>query len=177
MDFQIPADDQSPSPGSVHNLTEDLAAIVTPGLELAFDDIRRITLDHTSPKGDKITREIQVCGPASLLILKGLAIKERDKLKDYYDIFYILHNWSGGVEKIAERTNDLQQFDDQGHIPASIENLERDFQDMEHVGPRSVARFLFGEDFDKNPEQEQDQLLRQSQLLVERFWKSVKSSL
>ncbi len=112
--FQIPADEESAPPGRMHNLTGDLSAVVTPGLELAFQDDRTISLEGETLEGGRLKREIHICGPASLIILKGLAINERDKWKDYYDIFYVLRNWPDGIEDLAGKIIKLHTHDARG---------------------------------------------------------------
>ena len=152
----------------MQNLTGKLSAIVTPGLELAFEDTRNQIIEHETPGGDRIEREIQTCGPASLLVLKGLAIHEREKWKDYYDIFYLLRNWPEGTEDIAEQMIKLKRFDKGGNVKTCMENLRLDFQSIDHVGPRNVARFFFGEELGtlQIENQEIDQLRRQAEVLV-----------
>lgn len=177
IDFQIPADEQSPSPGRVQNLTPELSAIVTPGLHLAFQDARTKRLEGETPEGDRVSRDIQICGPASLITLKGLAIHERNKWKDYYDIFYVLRNWPDGFEDIAEKTIELHQYDEDNHVRSCIDHLGRDFDTDDHVGPRNVARFIMGEAIDDQPSEERDQLIRQSRLLVDRYCSIVESGL
>lgn len=177
IDFQIPADDESAPPGRMQNLTGDLSAVVTPGLELAFQDARTISLEGETFEGDRLEREINICGPASLIILKGLAINERNKWKDYYDIFYVLRNWPGGIEDLAGKIIELHGDDEQDHIRTCNENLERDFQSMGHIGPRNIIRFIYGEGFEDQLDDEQEQILRQSQILVENLCSRIKSDL
>jgi hypothetical protein len=50
-------------PGKVRNIEEDFAAVVTPGLMLAFSDRKKITLSGTTIKAETATRDIWVCGP------------------------------------------------------------------------------------------------------------------
>ncbi|MBS3789211.1 nucleotidyl transferase AbiEii/AbiGii toxin family protein [Candidatus Bipolaricaulota bacterium] len=169
VDFQIPPDEKSPAAGKMQNITGKLSAIVTPGLRLAFKDTEKRIIEHKTPAGDQIEREIKTCGPASFLVLKALAINEREKWKDYYDIFYLLRNWPEGIKYIAEQLIQLKQFDRGSHVETCVTVLRRDFKSLDHVGPRNVARFFYGEDFQDLPNNDPDvdHLLRQSQLLVE----------
>jgi hypothetical protein len=173
VDFQIPEDDETPPPGKLQRLTGKLSAIVTPGLELAFDNSNIIELEGRTPEGDRVVRKINICSPSGLLLLKGLAIGEREKWKDYYDIFYVLRNWAGGDEEVAEGMVELFQLDEQNNVKTCVKNLKRDFKSMDHVGPRNVARFFVGQELPNDPDPDLELLMRQAQITVENFTKRI----
>jgi hypothetical protein len=49
--------------GKLRDIEKDFAAIIAPGLKLAFQDHRRVRIDGKTPFGEKATREVWVCGP------------------------------------------------------------------------------------------------------------------
>jgi hypothetical protein len=76
--------------GTLQDLEADLAAVVTPGLPLAFRDRERIRLADRTLEDEAITRDIPVCGAGALLVLKALAFRNRGENKDAYDLWYLL---------------------------------------------------------------------------------------
>lgn len=72
---------------------------------------------------------------------------------------------------------ELHPHDTRNNIRKSIENLESDFNSIDHVGPMNVAWFIFSEDFEKGQNEEQDQILRQSKLHVENLCAEVKTEI
>ncbi len=70
----------------VKNLEGDFAAFLLPGGQLAFADAKRVPIQGRDLRGAVVERSMQVCGPASFLVLKALAHENRDKRKDAYDI-------------------------------------------------------------------------------------------
>src|SRR3954451_18709002 len=74
----------------VHNLESDFGALITPGLQLAFDERVDIALDGHTLHGERVRRTIPVCGPAAFVVLKTLAFGDRAEPKDAYDLVYVI---------------------------------------------------------------------------------------
>lgn len=140
VDFLMaPAPDQD-AKLRVQNLQPDFGALVTPGLELAFDEQVQIELDGHTLKGEPARRTVPVCGPAAFVVLKALAFGDRAEPKDAYDLVYVLRHTSGRGAAIAAR---LQQHAE-AHaaiIAHAVELLERDFDAPDGLGPRRAAEF------------------------------------
>ena len=122
------------------NMTEDLAAIRALGLGLAFADAEARSVGGHTLQGDEVERSIRVCGPAAFVILKAIAFHNRGEEKDAYDLIYVLRNWIGGVEDVANRWHKLG-----GHAAKrkAMEVLARDFSREQVRGPRGASRFLY----------------------------------
>jgi hypothetical protein len=73
VDFLIAPGDTGKRGGSVWNLEPDFAAIVAPGLALAFRDRVSIKLSGKTIVGEHATRNMWVCGPGAFVVLKALA--------------------------------------------------------------------------------------------------------
>lgn len=101
MDFLIEPVDRHAKPGSLFSLTKDWAAIVAPGLHLAFRDSRVISPFGQTITGEKASREIRVCGAGAYIVLKALAFRGRGENKDAYDLFYLLRNYGKGASDVA----------------------------------------------------------------------------
>jgi len=142
IDFLIPPPDADARPGTTKNLEDDFAAIIMPGLELVHEHNVTFPLTDETLQGGKATRKIRVCGLGPFIVLKALAIKGRNKPKDAYDLFYVLQNHPGGTRAAAEALRPLLENE---NCKTAIRVLENDFQDLDHLGPRRVAYFLYGD--------------------------------
>ncbi|MDE0632111.1 MAG: hypothetical protein OXH73_11470 [Caldilineaceae bacterium] len=137
VDFLIPPVEESDKGGELRHFESDLAAIVAPGLELAFKDRRWKELSGSLPSGARATRKIPVCGPGAFTVLKVLAFGNRTENKDAYDLFYV---WGGiGVPDVAESLVPLQP---DSYIEDALSVIERDFCHHNGTGPIGTARFL-----------------------------------
>ncbi len=144
VDFLIPPSSATDRGGRLRSLDEGFAAIITPALDLAFQDFENVRIRETLPGGGgEAEREIKVCGPGAFIVLKALAFDKRGKSKDAYDLFYVLRNYGSGVAPIA---NKIRGFGDRSEVADSVAILKRDFTRAELVGPVRVAEFLGGAD-------------------------------
>ncbi|MBK8943140.1 MAG: hypothetical protein IPM79_37475 [Polyangiaceae bacterium] len=141
VDFLIPPSLPEDRPGKLRNIEKDFAAIIAPGLHLAFRDRERVLLDGRTILGEVATREIWVAGPAAYVVLKALAFKSRGENKDAYDLFYVLRHFGQGTEDVVARSAALL---DDPYAKEAIAVLESDFSQVDSLGPRRVAEFLNG---------------------------------
>lgn len=141
VDFLIAPPSADARPGSLHHLEPDLAAVVTPGLDLAFRDSTLVTLSGATLTGGAAARAIRVCGPGAFIILKALAFGSRGERKDAYDLFYVLRHFGGSVRDVASHLQPLLDSDD---ARRAVAILRRDFTDPSAVGPVRTAQFVAG---------------------------------
>jgi hypothetical protein len=141
VDFLIPPTTAEAKGGRLQNLESDLAAIVTPGLELAFRDRERRTLEGRTVHDEKATRDFWVCGAGAFLVLKALAFDSRGENKDAYDLHYVMKHYGDSLADVAARLKSLR---DSPHANRALAVLARDFTDVEGVGARRVSEFLMG---------------------------------
>jgi hypothetical protein len=141
IDFLIApsrADDQG---GKLRNIERDFAAVIAPGLSLAFVDRRKVPLSGVTIFGEEAEREVWVCGPAAYVVLKALAFAGRGENKDAYDLYYVVRNYGNGIEDVLATLRPLLSHPEAG---AALDVLRRDFLDHDAVGPRRVAEFIHG---------------------------------
>ena len=137
LDFLIPPIEKKDKGGELRHFESDLAAIVTPGLEVAFKDRRWKELSGCLPSGAWATRKIPVCGPGAFTVLKALAFGNRTENKDAYDLFYV---WRGiGVPDIAESLVPLKA---NTYVEDALAVIEKDFCNHDGLGPIGTARFI-----------------------------------
>ena len=127
--------------GKLRDIEPDFAAVIAPGLHLAFRDRQRITLSGKTIMGENATREVWVCGPGAYVVLKALAFRLRGENKDAYDLYYVLRNYGTGVADVAACLRPLLS---DGAAAEAIAILRRDFLDHNGLGARRVAAFLSG---------------------------------
>lgn len=138
VDFLIPPGGTEDSPGSLKDLEEDFAAIITPGLELAFRDRELITVSGTTISDEHCVRDVPVCGPGAFVVLKALAFGVRGLNKDAFDLFYVVRNFGAGPTDVAAR---LKPLLDSAEAQQALGILERDFSEPGATGPMRVAAF------------------------------------
>ena len=139
VDFLIPPDENAPVPNRVFHLESDFAAIVTPGLDLAFTDRRERELCGQVASGAQVTRSVPVCGPGAYTVLKALAFGNRAEPKDAYDLFYV---WRGvGLPEVVACLDALRAS---RSVKVALSVIERDFCAHDGLGPVETARFVTG---------------------------------
>ncbi|MBI5059929.1 hypothetical protein HZB60_09165 [candidate division KSB1 bacterium] len=136
VDFLMDANGE---PSKLQNLTGDLAAIVTPGIGLAFRDFEQILLAGQTLDGANVERSIKVCGAGALLITKVLALQSRSYGKDAYDIHYVSRNYGRGPEDVAERLRSLLDDETARH---GLSLLRQNFGTLDCIGPVKQALFF-----------------------------------
>jgi hypothetical protein len=140
VDFVIPPSLDEDEGGKIRHIEKDFAAVITPGLHLAFQDRRRISLVGSTILGGKASREIWVCGPGAFVVLKALAFGTRGENKDAYDLYYVIRNYGSGIDDVLK---DLNPILDEQETQEALQILRRDFFDPDGVGPRRVAEFMY----------------------------------
>lgn len=142
VDFLIePEEGAEAQAGRLFPLTKDWAAIVAPGLHLAFKNNRKITLRGSTIMDETAERDIRVCGAGAFVVLKSLAFHIRGENKDAYDLFYMLRNYGRGVSDITEELRPLLA---DTSASRAMEYLRGDFRNVDSIGPRRIAEFLYG---------------------------------
>lgn len=134
--------------GDLQDIEGDFAAIVAPGLQLAFSEQVTIHLQGRDLRGDLASREIHVCGPGAFTVLKAHAFRRRGLGKDAYDLVYVLRHWPGGAADVAGRLGRHLESDPET-VADALEILREDFASIDHLGPRRAARFEAGVDDDE----------------------------
>ena len=139
IDFLVQPTRPGDQGGRLRNLQPDFAAVIVPGLHLAFLDSVSVELPGRTIMGENASRRVRVCGPGAFVVLKALAFRNRGAEKDAYDLYYVLRHYGSGVADVAEP---LRSLADDGDVKAAFTVLREDFLDLDGVGPRRAAGFL-----------------------------------
>ena len=146
VDFVIAPSQEADQGGKLRHIDRDFAAIIAPGLELAFRDRRRVRIEGTTIFGERAARDVWVCGPGAFVVLKALAFLGRGENKDAYDLYYLVRYFGAGVEDVAAA---LRPLLGDPEAQRAVAVLRADFLDPDSVGPRRVAEFLHGQPDDE----------------------------
>jgi hypothetical protein len=109
------------------------------GCDLAFDGSITVTLEGELPGGGKDKVSFRVAGIVPFLVMKGMAMYERMKEKDAYDIFYCVEHYPGGVERLAK---EFKHYIRNKLVVEGLEKIKSKFASVEHIGPKWAADFL-----------------------------------
>ena len=150
VDFLIPPSLDADKGGDLRHIEKDFAAVITPGLRLAFQDKKQVSLKGITLMGEKAEREIWVCGPGAFIVLKALAFHQRGENKDAYDLYFVIRNYGTGIDEVCECLHPLLK---EAETKKALEILTRDFVDPDSLGPSRVAQFQYNE---PNPDLQAD---------------------
>ncbi len=118
---------------------QDVRARKARGCDLAFDSSITVSLEGELPEGGKDKVSFKVAGIVPFLVMKGMAMFERMKEKDAYDIFYCVVHFHGGAEELA---NVFVAHLKNRLVIEGLEKIRSKFISIDHVGPKWVADFL-----------------------------------
>ena len=140
VDFLIPPSLAADKGGDLRHIEKDFAAVITPGLRLAFQDKQKISLKGVTLLGEKANRDIWVCGPGAFVVLKALAFDQRGESKDAYDLYFVIRNYGSGVDDICKCLSPLLK---EVETKKALAILNRDFLEPDGIGPSRVAQFQY----------------------------------
>jgi len=106
--------------------------------ELVRESFETRELAGKLPDGRRNKINIRIAAAASFLVLKALALKGRDKIKDPYDIDYVLKFVRGGPDAVAE---DLVALGDVPLVEEAIDTLRQKYDAADAYGPSGVAMY------------------------------------
>jgi stress response protein SCP2 len=117
---------------------QDTMARKARGCDLAFRMHSEVVIEGILPDGGKDSATVLVSSIVPFLVMKGMALHERQKEKDAWDIYFVMTNYSGGVDAlIAEMRPHLKH----ALVREALEKIREKFESPEHAGPVFVAAF------------------------------------
>lgn len=117
---------------------QDVRARKARGCELAFEGVEEITLAGSVPGGAKDTVIIRVASVVPFIIMKAMALHDRMKEKDAWDIVFCLRFFPGGLDALAEK---FRLYLGNKLVQEGLRKIAVKFESPEHIGPRHVADF------------------------------------
>ena len=90
------------------------------------------------PEGGAEAVVVQVASVVPFLVLKALALDERGKAKDAWDIYYCLKNYPGGVEELVRL---FHSYHGQHSVKIGLQFMKNHFASLHGLGPNQVVHF------------------------------------
>jgi len=141
---------------------QDVNARKARGCDLVFPMAENIKITGKRPDGYQDSATIKIAGIVPFIVMKAMAMADREKEKDAYDIYYVLRHFAGGADDlIALFLPHLPH----GLIREGLEKLAEKFQSPNHIGPNFVADFEDVEDEDEREILKRDVFERVDSLL------------
>ncbi len=108
------------------------------GCDLAFEDVQQVKLEGTLPGGGKDSVIVRVAGIVPFIIMKGMALADRMKEKDAWDIHFCVTHFPGGIDALADA---FRPHLGNKLVQEGLAKITEKFASPEHVGPKWVADF------------------------------------
>jgi hypothetical protein len=124
--------------GRRHQAVQDIKARKARGCDLAFEMAEELRLEGTLPAGGKDAAMVRVAGIVPFVVMKGMALGDRLKAKDAWDIYFCLINYPGGSAALAEM---FRPHISNKLVKEGLSIIAEKFASPEQVGPRWCADF------------------------------------
>jgi len=125
--------------GHRHQKIQDAQARKARGCDLVFDSAVRVNLAGTLPSGAKNEVIVKVPSIGPFLVMKGMAIWERMKEKDAYDIYYCCRNYPGGLTALVKAIKPLVM---KKLAREGLGKIKTKFAIVDGIRPTWVTEFL-----------------------------------
>jgi hypothetical protein len=117
---------------------QDIRVRKARGADLAFDLPVEVAVDATLPGGGTDSVKARVASIVPFLVMKSMALDERLKEKDSWDIYYCLRHYPGGAAAVAEA---FKPHVNRGLVRDALRRLSKRFGSTSALGPTHVADF------------------------------------
>jgi hypothetical protein len=118
---------------------QDARARKARGCDLVFANHVEVVIEGELPGGGRDRVTLRVAALVPWIVMKGMALHDRIKEKDAFDIYYAVRNCRGGAALLVDA------FRPQLAEPLIVEGLRKirgKFRTIEDAGPKWVADFL-----------------------------------
>jgi len=117
---------------------QDIRARKARGCEIAFELNQELTIEGNLPGGAKDSVNVRIASIVPFIVMKGMALADRMKEKDSYDIYYCLRNYPGGLDALI---SEFRPHLDSTLVIEGLKNISEKFSSVDHYGPMAVADF------------------------------------
>lgn len=132
------------------------------GCDLAFDLNTVVAMEGRLPNGAQDTATLRVASVVPFVVMKAIALRDRLKEKDAWDIYFCLRNYPRGLGALAE---EFLPHVRHGLVREGLQALHAAFASREQVGPHLVADFEDPTDVEERAFLERDACERVQELL------------
>lgn len=117
---------------------QDIRPRKTRGADLAFNAPVEVPVEGELPEGGQDSVKLRVASVVPFLIMKAMALDDRLKEKDSWDVYYCVRNYPGGVDQVVE---EFKPHMEHGLVKEGLEKMARHFASIDSMGPTHVANF------------------------------------
>jgi hypothetical protein len=108
------------------------------GCELALQHHTQIVITGKMPDGSSNRVEVQLSHVVPFLVMKGMALYDRLKEKDSWDVYFCIVHFPTGINALADEIRTLLP----NHIvEEGLQKIRSKFLTLNSTGPRQVAAF------------------------------------
>jgi hypothetical protein len=108
------------------------------GCDLAFDLFVETEIRGELPGGGLDQAIVRVSSVTAFLVMKGMALHDRLKEKDAWDIYFTLTNFPGGLDSLVA---EIQPHIDHSLVQEGLRKIADKFATVTHIGSKFVADF------------------------------------
>jgi hypothetical protein len=124
------------------------------GCDLAFQiPPAQISVKGKLPDGALDEVQVQIVSVVPFLAMKGIAMEDRRKAKDAYDIYFVLQHFPGGVDEVVKAFRPHLKL---VLVQEGLKKMAVKFASIDHVGPRDVVDFDETLDEEERPIRQRD---------------------
>jgi len=124
--------DEDDQQGSSHRFVQGIPVWCARGVHVAFETCTQVRVSGTLPDGGDDSVSVRVAKAGALVVMKGMALNERMKEKDAYDIYHCLREHPNGVEGVAA---ELRSIAGEAVVAEALGHIREKFATMDSVGP------------------------------------------
>ena len=131
---------------------QDVRARKARGCDLVFESNFPVKIRKRMPDGAVNEVSIKVADVAPFIVMKGMALDDRYKEKDAYDIYFTVSNYPGGIKSLSKEFESLK-----GNklVIEGLGKIKSKFKEIDSSGPVWVVNF-----FEINNQEEKDRVQR-----------------
>ncbi len=113
------------------------------GCDLAFDMVREVSLEGEIPGSGMDRVAVRIASIVPFFVMKGMALDERLKEKDAWDIYYCFLAFPGGISALVE---EFRPHLSNHLVREGLEKIAKHFSSLNSIGPKFVAAFEAADD-------------------------------
>ena len=140
---------------------QDVRARKARGCDLVFEHCLPLKVSANMPDGARNEVSIKIADITPFLVMKGMAMWERYKEKDAYDIYFTLLHYPGGIDELVKI---MKPFKSNKLVCEGLGKIRAKFKNIDAPGPVWLINF---EDVDD--EEEKERLRRDAYERVKAF--------
>lgn len=117
---------------------QDARARKARGSDLVFEDYSTIKISGKMPDGAENEIMIKIANVVPFLVMKGMVLWEAYKEKHAYDIYFIVRNFPGGIDGLADQFKPVLS---NRLVQEGLGKIRGKFEKINSIGPKWIVNF------------------------------------